>query len=77
MKIIISESQYERLIMEHYDSERLYPREYIVNRLKKAPRELRKFVKDLPSIDCQDDLGNRTVCTKIPEVVYVYISGRY
>lgn len=77
MKIVISESQYNRIIMEHYDSDKLYPREYIVNRLQKAPRELRRYIKDLPSIDCVDDRGTRTVCTKIPEVIHVYLNGKY
>lgn len=77
MKIVISESQYSSLIKEHYDSDRLYPRENVINRLKKAPRELRKFVKDLPSIPCTDGQGNETVCTKIPEVVYIYFTGKY
>ena len=42
-----------------------------------APREIRKYVKDLPDIPCQDMDGNETTCTKIPQVLYVYITGRY
>jgi hypothetical protein len=77
MKIVISESQYSTLINEHYDSDKLYSRASVVNRLKKAPRELRKFANDLPSIPCTDGQGNETICTKIPEVVYIYFTGKY
>lgn len=77
MKIVISESQYNTILMEHYDSNKLYLREYIVNRLKKGPRELRKYIKELPSIECQDNEGNKAICTRIPEVVYVYLNGKY
>lgn len=77
MKIVISESQYNTLLNEQYNPDKLYPRENVVNRLKKAPREMRKYAKDLPSIPCTDSQGNETICTKIPEVVYIYFTGRY
>jgi hypothetical protein len=51
--------------------------ESVVNRLKKGPREMRKYIKDLPSIPCTDGQGNETTCTKIPEVLYVYLMGKY
>ena len=41
----------ERIIKEQYDSKKLYSREYIVNRLKGGPRELKKYIKELISID--------------------------
>ena len=77
MKIIISESQYNNLILEYYDSEKLYYRDYVVDRLRKGPRELKKYIKDLPSLEYQDDNGNVKIFTKIPEVVYVYLTGNY
>jgi hypothetical protein len=77
MKIVITESQAQRLINEYYDSEKLYSRDYIVSRLKKAPRELKKYIKDLPHVECTDSQGNPHTCTRIPEVVYVYLSGKY
>ena len=68
----------ERIINEQvYDSKKLYNREYIVNKLKKGPRELKKIIKELPYIDCTSDSGESHVCTTIPEVVYVYLTGRY
>lgn len=77
MKVIISESQYNKIISEHYDSDKLYSRDYVVSKLKTGPRNLKAYIKDLPYIDCQDNEGNKRVCTKVPEVVYVYLSGRY
>lgn len=77
MKIILSEQQYNSLILEYYDSEKLYSRNYVVDRIRRGPRELRKFVKDLPFIPCTDKEGNEIICTKIPEVIYVFLTGQY
>jgi hypothetical protein len=77
MKILISEAQASKLLMEYYDSDKLYSREYVVNRLMKGPKELKKYIKDLPNIECTDSQGNIQNCTKIPEVVYIYFSGKY
>ena len=67
----------ERIIKEQYDSNKLYSRWYIVDRLQFAPKELKKYIKNLPYIDCTDNKGNKHVCTTIPEVIHVYLSGRY
>jgi hypothetical protein len=77
MKIVISESQLTSLIKEHYNSDKLYSRESVVNRLKKGPKEMRTYIKDLPSIPCTDGQGIETICTKIPQVVYIYFTGKY
>ena len=75
-----------RLILkEYYDRNKLYLREPLIRKLmakdKKdkfiTPREIRAYVNDLPEIPCVDADGNETICTQIPEVLYVYISGRY
>ena len=42
-----------------------------------APKEIRSYIQNLPYEDCFDSEGNKHVCTKIPEVLYVYLSGRY
>jgi uncharacterized protein YlaN (UPF0358 family) len=76
MKIIISEAQY-KMITEHYDADKLYSREAIVNKLKKGPKELKHHIKTLPHIELEDGKGNKVIGTRIPEVVYIYISGRY
>lgn len=77
MKIIISESQYKNLVLEYYDSEKLYGKDYVVNRLKNGPKELKKYIKTLPSLEYQDNEGNVKIFTKVPEVVYVFLSGNY
>lgn len=64
-------------INEQYDSEQLYKREYIVNRLKTAPKELKHYIAKLPKIPCENNIGEKSICTKIPEVIYVYLMGNY
>jgi hypothetical protein len=80
-KITLRESELvsliERIINEQYNPDKLYNRWYIVDRLNNAPLRLRKYIKTLPEIDCYDDKGNKKVCTTIPEVIYVYLTGRY
>ena len=78
MKVIVSESQYKRVMSEgYYDSDKLYPREYIVGRLKRSPKYMREYIKNLPYIECTDGDGNSMICTKIPEVVYQFLFGNF
>jgi hypothetical protein len=80
-KLILTESEMvslvKKIISEQYDADKLYSRNYVIDRLYNGPRELRKYVKGLPHIDCYDSKGSKHVCTKIPEVIYVYLTGRY
>jgi hypothetical protein len=80
-KLILTESEMvsliKKIISEQYEPDKLYNRWYIVDRLNNAPLRLRKYIKTLPEIDCYDDKGNKKVCTTIPEVIYVYLTGRY
>jgi hypothetical protein len=80
-KLILTESEMvsiiKKIINEQYNPDKLYSRNYVVDRLFNGPRELRKYTKELPYIDCYDSKGNKHVCTKIPEVIYVYLIGRY
>jgi len=64
-------------ITEQFNREQLYRREDIVRMLMEAPVELRRLIKKLPSIDCENDRGEKTICTKIPETIHVYLTGRY
>ena len=76
---------FNSLITEHYDSEKLHDRESLVKKLNMknqkgffiAPKGIREYIQSLPYIDCYDSEGNKQICTKIPEVMYVYLSGRY
>lgn len=78
MKIIITESQYNKIITEsYYDSDKLYTKQYIENVTRNASRDIKNVVKGLEVIGCTDKNGNMTQCVKIPEVLFVYISGRY
>jgi len=77
-KIRINESQYKRILIEsYYDSERLYSKQYIENVTLKAPKNIKNIVRSLEIIGCTDKNGNQTQCVKIPEVLFVYINGRY
>lgn len=90
MKYIIKESVFrkltERLINEeYYDGDKLYHRESLIRRLLAknskgyyvAPKSIRDIIEKLPYIECEDQQGNKTTCTKIPEVLFVYLSGKY
>ena len=68
----------EKIVLEqYYDREKLWSRDYVVNRLMMGPRDMRRWAKDLPEIPCTDRQGNEMICTKIPEVVFVFLQGRY
>jgi len=78
MKIKITESQYNKIITEsYYDSDKLYSKQYIENITRNANRDIKNIVKGLEIIGCTDRYGNMTQCVRIPEVLFVYISGRY
>ena len=66
-----------KVLNEQYEQDKLYPKEYIVKVLRSGPQELKHLIKKLPSIPCTNGKGQETICTKIPEVVQVYLSGRY
>ena len=67
----------KKVILEQYNPEKLYKREHIVNTLKKGPVELKRYIKDLPSIDCTDNQGNKFICTTIPDEIHYYLIGKY
>jgi hypothetical protein len=63
--------------MEGYDRDRLYPKEFVIRELRIGPKHLRKYINNLPEIPCRNSDGKETTCTRIPEVIYVYLTGRY
>ena len=77
MKLIINESQYKKVLLEYYQQDKLYSREVIVKRLQSAPQYMKKYIKNLPYIECADNEGTQSVCTKIPEVVYQFLFGNF
>lgn len=81
MKLKLTESELigliQKVLNEQYNQDKLYPKDYIVKVLRKGPQELKHIIKKLPSIPCSNGKGEETICTKIPEVVQVYLTGRY
>lgn len=77
MKLIVSESQLNRILLEYYDSDKLYDRDVIVSRLKAGPKYMREYIKNLPNIKCSDSQGNEIICTRIPQVVYQFLFGNF
>lgn len=78
MKVIVSESQYQRVMSEgFYESDKLYPRDYIVGRLNRSPKYMRGYINNLPHIECTDNRGTQLICTQIPEVVYQFLFGNF
>lgn len=76
MRYILTEQQLN-FLNEQFNPDELYPKESIVRQLKSAPKEIRTIVKKLPDIPCENDSGVKTICTKIPEIIHVYLTGRY
>jgi hypothetical protein len=77
MKLIINESQYRKVLLEYYQQDKLYSREVIVKRLQSGPQYMKKYIKNLPYIECRDQNDEKRVCTQIPEVVYMYLFGNF
>jgi hypothetical protein len=89
MKILVSETTLSKvitkLLSENYEPNKLYHRETLVKRLLAknqkgffvAPKTIRDLVERLPYVDCTDSQGNPATCTRIPEVIHVYLTGRY
>ena len=61
----------------YFDSNKLYNKSYIDSVTKNADRNIKRIVKNLDTIKCQDKNNNPTECVRIPEVLFVYINGRY
>lgn len=61
----------------YYDSNKLYSKKYIDNVTKYADRNIKRIAKNLDVIKCLDKNNNSTECVRIPEVLFVYINGRY
>ena len=68
----------KKILKESYsDSNKLYSKKYIDSVTKDADRNIKRIVKNLEIINCIDKNNNPTQCVKIPEVLFIYISGRY
>ncbi len=61
----------------YYDSNKLYSKKYIEDVTRTSDRNIKRIVKNLDVIECLDKSNNPTECVRIPEVLFVYINGRY
>ena len=66
-----------KVLTEQYNPERLFLKDEIERQLHGAPSELKRIFKKLNLIKCENEKGERNVCVRIPEVIYVYLTGRY
>ncbi len=79
------ESDVNDTIMEYYDRDKLYLKEPLIRKLTMkdgrgrflTPKNIRDHINNLPDIEVEDSFGNVKVYTKVPEVIQVYLSGRY
>lgn len=67
----------KKVLNEQYNSNTLYPKEYIESMMRRAPSELKKIAKNLKPIPCINEKGEKNMCFRIPEVLHVYFTGRY
>lgn len=66
-----------KVLKEQYDSNRVYPVKEIERMFSDAPLELKQIIKKLEPIPCVNDKGEKSFCYRIPEVLHVYMTGRY
>ena len=71
------DSVIKSMLNEIYDSQRLYPVKEILSMIGGAPYEVKKIVSNLNAIPCKNSKGEKSMCYRIPEVLYVYFSGNY
>jgi hypothetical protein len=57
---------------EMYDSEKMYAKSYVEDRLKKAPRYIKKYMKELDEFE-----KDGRIFVKIPQVLYQYLFGNF
>lgn len=61
----------------YFNSDKLYNKSYIDSVTKNADRNIKRIVNNLEVVKCKDKDNNTSDCVRIPEVVFVYINGRY
>lgn len=77
MRVIITENQYKTLLENHWDAEKLYDREKVIETLKRGPKYIREYIKKLPKIPVQNEKGDIKMATKIPQTIHEYIFGNF
>jgi hypothetical protein len=78
MKLIITESQLKYLTEQFYDSNKLYLTEYILDRIKDAPRHIKRLGNNLDYIPKVHKVtGEIKHFTTISQQLYQYLFGNY
>jgi hypothetical protein len=77
MRVIITENQYKTLLENHWDAEKLYDREKVIETLKRGPKYIREYIIKLPKIPVQNEKGDIKMATKIPQTIHEYIFGNF
>jgi hypothetical protein len=77
MRVIITENQYNRLLENHWDAEKLYDREKVIETIKRGPKYIREYIKKLPKIPVQNEKGDIKIATRIPQTIHEYIFGNF
>jgi hypothetical protein len=79
MKVMLTESQYTRLIESEgqWDGDKLYEREKVVERLKKGPKYIKDYIKKLPHIKVQNEEGDIKIATRIPQTIHQFLFGNF
>ncbi len=77
MKVILTESQYTRLIESDWDREKLFDREKVVEALRKGPKYIREYIKKLPRIPMENEKGEIKMATRIPQTIHEYLFGNF
>lgn len=73
------------LVSEYYDRNEVYHREKLIKALKSAPGIVKKSIKGLPRFyvrdeqgePLKDEMGNKIIFTRIPEIIYDYLHGNF
>ena len=73
------------IISEYYDSNKPYNREEVIKSLKSAPGYVKSYLKGLPRFYLYNDSGEaimdksgkKIVFTKVPEIIYDYLHGKF
>jgi mRNA-degrading endonuclease RelE of RelBE toxin-antitoxin system len=78
MTLIVTESQLRYLMEDYYDPKKLYSRDYIIDRLKGAPRYIKKIGDTLDYIKMTHKVtGEVKYFTYISQQLYQYLFGNY
>ena len=78
LRIIVTESQLKHLTEDYYKPEKLYSRDYIIDRIKDAPRHIKRLGDGLEYIPMVHKVTKeKKYFTRISQQLYQYLFGNY